>query len=145
MIYNLIISRHPLNPGINILLTVSPVPLVATYENRHVLVSTTASKAILRAAADEAERIFDNVIYFPSYEIITSPANGGRYYADDLRDVTDNGVQHVMRVFNKHFMQETESEKAVTQSAPSEVYEYDSRNVTCDEEEIARAVKQSGF
>ncbi|SFJ12362.1 GSCFA family protein [Nitrosomonas sp. Nm34] len=67
------------NKDINILITVLPVPLITTYENRHVLTSTIASKSTLRVAADEAERLFDNVIYFPSYEIVTSPANGGRY------------------------------------------------------------------
>jgi hypothetical protein len=66
-----------LNAKAKILLTVSPVPLIATYEKRHVLVSTTYSKAALRVAADEAERMLGNMIYFPSYEIITSPAAGG--------------------------------------------------------------------
>jgi len=89
---------------VKILLTVSPVPLVATYEKRHVLVSNTVSKSVLRVAADEVERAFDNVIYFPSYEIITSPANSGKYYQDDLRRVTDIGIDHVMRVFSKHFL-----------------------------------------
>ena len=40
------------NPTVSLILTVSPVPLVATYEPRHVLVSTTYSKAALRVAAD---------------------------------------------------------------------------------------------
>jgi hypothetical protein len=38
------------------------VPLIVTYEKRHVLVSTTYSKAALRVAADEAERMLGNVI-----------------------------------------------------------------------------------
>ncbi len=41
-----------INPGLRFLLTVSPVPLVATNAGRHVLVSTMASKSILRAVAD---------------------------------------------------------------------------------------------
>lgn len=90
------------NPTCRFILTVSPVPLVATYENRHVLTSTTCSKAILRVACDEVERMYKNVTYFPSYEIITAQANGGAYYADDLREVTELGVSHVMRVFRKH-------------------------------------------
>ena len=39
-----------------LLLTVSPVPLTATAEPRHVLISTVASKSILRAVADEFAR-----------------------------------------------------------------------------------------
>jgi hypothetical protein len=84
------------NPTARIILTVSPVALVATYEDRHVLVSTTASKAALRTVADEIAAEFDNVAYFPSYEIITGPHARGRFFADDLRDVTPEGVQHVM-------------------------------------------------
>jgi len=87
------------NVKAKLLLTVSPVPLIATYENRHVLVSTCASKAILRAATDEVERRCDNVFYFPAYEIIHSPSAEGRYFEDDLRNVNSLGVNHVMRVF----------------------------------------------
>ena len=87
------------NPTAHVILTVSPVPLVATAEDRHVLVSTVASKAILRAAADELERAHDNAHYFPSFEIVTSSANASRYFAPDLRAVTEDAVDHVMRVF----------------------------------------------
>ncbi|GAB4576911.1 MAG: hypothetical protein Tsb0019_03030 [Roseibium sp.] len=41
------------NPNIRFLLTVSPVPLVATASNNHVLVATMASKSILRAVAND--------------------------------------------------------------------------------------------
>jgi hypothetical protein len=90
------------NPTCRFILTVSPVPLVATYERRHVWTSTTYSKAVLRVAADEVERMFPFVTYFPSFEVITSPAAGGSYYADDLREVTPLGVKHVMRMFRAH-------------------------------------------
>lgn len=36
------------NPNIRFLLTVSPVSLIATYEDRHVLTSTIYSKSALR-------------------------------------------------------------------------------------------------
>lgn len=90
---------NEVNPTAQVILTVSPVPLVATAEDRHVLVSTVASKAILRAAADELERAHDTAHYFPSFEIVTSSANASRYFAPDLRAVTDEAVDHVMRVF----------------------------------------------
>ena len=91
------------NPAIRIVLTVSPVPLVATYERRHVLVSTTYSKSVLRVAAGEIADAFEGVDYFPSYEIITGNFNRGRYFEDDLREVRPEGVDHVMRLFKKHF------------------------------------------
>lgn len=76
------------NPGAKILLTVSPVPLVATYEPRHVLVSTTVSKAVLRVAAEEALARFDFVDYFPSYELIASATGITDSYEPDRRSVT---------------------------------------------------------
>lgn len=133
------------NPDVNILLTVSPVPLIATYEDRHVWVSTTASKAALRVAAEEVHKSFDKVIYFPSYEVITSPAAACRYYADDLRQVTDTGVKHVMRLFSKHFMfDESPGEAAAAASEPTRGFK-EASDVVCDEEEIERAVRRAGF
>lgn len=87
------------NPLARVLLTVSPVPLVATQEAQHVLVSTTYSKSVLRVAAGEVVAANPQVEYFPSYEIITGPHARGNYFSDDRRSVTDAGVDHVMRVF----------------------------------------------
>ena len=87
------------NPEARVILTVSPVPLAATYSGEHVLVATTHSKSVLRVAAGELADRHEHVQYFPSYEIITGPHAGGRYFAQDLRDVTTEGVDHVMRIF----------------------------------------------
>ncbi len=141
----LIRNLRKVNPKAGVLLTVSPVPLIATYEKRHVWVSTTFSKAALRVAADAAERQFDNVFYFPSYEIITSPAAGGSYYADDLRQVTELGVNHVMRLFSKHFFlksDEMPSDLAKLRTL-GELKKND--DIVCDEEVIERALRLSGF
>lgn len=129
------------NPQASVLLTVSPVALMATYEPRHVLSSTVLSKSVLRVAADHCERKHDHVIYFPSYEIITSPASSGRYYEDDLRQVTELGVSHVMRIFSRHFI-----EDAGTAAAPAPSLNFDAANseVVCDEEVIQDAIRDSG-
>lgn len=87
------------NPGARVLLTVSPVPLVATQEDQHVLVSTIYSKSVLRVAAEQITSSYENVQYFPSYEIITGPHSQGGYFGPDRRSITDSGVDHVMRVF----------------------------------------------
>ena len=87
------------NPRAKVLLTVSPVPLAATREDRHVLVSSTYSKAALRVAAEEVVAAHPHVQYFPSFEIITGPHAVGGYFAADRRSVTERGVDHVMRVF----------------------------------------------
>ncbi|GAK73339.1 hypothetical protein RRU01S_36_00030 [Agrobacterium rubi TR3 = NBRC 13261] len=96
-----------INPKIRVILTVSPVPLAATAASKHVLVSTTYSKSVLRVAAEMATSQHENVGYFPSYEIITGNYNRGRYYDEGLREVTEEGVDHVMRLFMHHVAQES--------------------------------------
>ena len=94
------------NPKAKFILTVSPVPLIATVEDCSVLVSTTYSKAVLRVAAETLSRDAGDVAYFPSYEIITGNHAKGAYFGADLRDVTEAGVSHVMRLFMKHYASE---------------------------------------
>lgn len=93
-----------LNPAARLLLTVSPVPLAATFEDRHVLASTVHSKSVLRAAAETVTRSRSGCDYFPSYEIVSGHHNRGAYYGSDLRTVTRSGVDQVMRLFFKHYL-----------------------------------------
>jgi hypothetical protein len=88
-----------INPAAKVILTVSPVPLVATATGKHVLSATTLSKSILRVAADMLCSKLPDVFYFPAYEIVTGPQARGLYFADDLRSVTERGVERVMSVF----------------------------------------------
>ncbi len=134
------------NPRGRVLLTVSPVPLIATFEPRHVLVSTTVSKAVLRVAADEALARFDFVDYFPSYELIASASSTADHYAADRRSVTDAGVAHVMRVFTHHYVDgqqwsapgtgQISASAAVSISTSMADYP-----VICDEEAVAAAIE----
>jgi hypothetical protein len=97
-------ALREVNPRARIILTVSPVPLAATAcAGQHVLAATTYSKSVLRAACGEIQEQRPLVAYMPSYEIITGSYARGRYFADDLRSVTEAGVSHVMRVFLQHF------------------------------------------
>ena len=91
-----------INPSARIIFTVSPVPLVATASGNHVLAATTYSKSVLRAAAQEVAEDHDGVFYFPSYEMIMGAPAASRFFAPDLRNVTEEGVAHVMGVFLRH-------------------------------------------
>jgi hypothetical protein len=91
------------NPKVKFIITVSPVPLVATAEDRSVITSTVYSKAVLRVACDELSKVRPSVAYFPSFEIVTGNFTRGKYFAEDLRSVTDDGVAHVMKIFMRHF------------------------------------------
>jgi hypothetical protein len=130
------------NNKLKILLTVSPVPLIATYENRHVLVSTVASKSSLRAACEIVTKKKPNVYYFPSYEIVTSAANCGQYYEPDLRSVSRIGVDHVMRAFSASFVDERVYVSSPNVAGSGSVNNYE---VVCDEEVIQRAYDAGRF
>ncbi|MGH1573425.1 GSCFA domain-containing protein [Methylobacterium sp. P31] len=123
------------NPDLKILLTVSPVPLVATYEGRHVLVSTTYSKSVLRAAVGEICQEHEGVDYFPSYEIITSWHNAGKYFEADYRSVAESGVAHVMRVFGRHYMAASPQPNARPDAALRAEFAQSSK-ILCDEEAL---------
>lgn len=85
-------------PEVKFLITVSPVPLAATAEDEHVLSATVHSKSILRAVAGSLVRRYDDVDYFPSYELIATPFNG-RFYDESGRTVTSEGVDAAMEMF----------------------------------------------
>jgi hypothetical protein len=129
------------NPKARVILTVSPVPLAATYEARHVLQSTTYSKSVLRIVAEQLRERHPAIEYFPSFEIITGAFSRGAYFEEDLRTVTPEGVAHVMRLFMQHHAQEGE----ITLPPPPPVAEKRTREqqegeaVVCEEELLARA------
>jgi hypothetical protein len=111
------------NSKAQIILTVSPVPLAATADpGGHVLSATTYSKSVLRVAAETMRVEFDDVHYFPSYEIITGAFNRGGYYAPNLRDVLETGVAHVMRLFMAHVSGSAVSPAKTTKPASNDDY-----------------------
>jgi hypothetical protein len=131
------------NPGIRIILTVSPVPLTATYGNEHVLVSTTHSKAILRAACSAMISRHPHVYYFPAYEIVTGSFSRGSYFEDNLRTVSPEGIAHVMRVFEQTYALAPSPDGISARSAqPAALFSDDDASVLCDEPEI---IKSLGF
>jgi len=92
-----------MNPGLRLVLTVSPVPLVATASGRHVLTATTYSKSVLRVAADVVARQMEGVAYFPAFEIVTGAHNRSPF-EDDLRSVREPVIAAVMEAFASAFL-----------------------------------------
>ena len=77
-----------------VILTVSPV--------RHIgdgLQENSVSKATLRLAVEELVAKFENVCYFPSYEILIDDLRDYRYYADDLAHPSKMAVEYVWECF----------------------------------------------
>lgn len=125
------------NPGVRVLLTVSPVPLIATFEDRNVLCSTTYSKSVLRVVADMITREYEWTEYFPSFEIITGSYAGGLYYEEDCRDVNRIGVAHAMRCFLNNYVERgVSADDAVSSGQEAVVRTPGSSGIICDEEAI---------
>lgn len=129
------------NPAMQIVLTVSPVPLIATMEQRHVLQATTYSKSVLRVAAEEMVIRHPHVHYFASYEIITATRNTHRFIDADGRTITAAGVARAMDVF---FTQFGDGETAYMRPAGVEHAEQTNgaaaNAVVCDEEDFFRGL-----
>lgn len=115
-----------LNKNVKIILTVSPVPLIATYENRHVIQSTCYSKSLLRVAVQSIIDQYDDVDYFPSYEIITE--NKNHYFASDRRTIIPSGIHHVMRLFMQYY---ADIDITIPDANPAQQALFD---IICDEE-----------
>ena len=115
-----------IRPDVRVLLTVSPVPLTATAENRHVLLSTMHSKSVLRAIAGELATQDDFVDYFPSYEIVASPPFRGMFFQNNLRTIHDDGVDYIMSHFFEQHNVTQRSQENLQNSA-------DSVEAFCDE------------
>lgn len=92
------------NKKIKLIVTVSPVPLHATFrsEECHVVVANAHSKAVLRVAAEEFCKKNTDAIYFPAYETVMYTST--EPWEKDLRHVTREAVSNVMRNFEKMFV-----------------------------------------
>lgn len=86
-----------INPNLNLVFTVSPVPLTGTATDEHVLIATNHSKSILRAALGEFLKGARSSSYFPSYELITHNTLNDWRFQENLRTVSTEGVAFVMQ------------------------------------------------
>ena len=92
-----LLRRH--NAKMKVLLTVSPVPLVATATRDHVLVANSRSKSLLRTLAATLAEEDAAVDYFPSYELVTSSPFRSQFFEPNLRSIKRLGVEFIMREF----------------------------------------------
>lgn len=114
----MIILLRRINPHIQVILTVSPVPLVATASGRHVLAASSYSKSVLRVAADEVVGRHQDVVYFPAYEMVLGPQNRESPFAEDLRSVREPVIATVMSAFRAAFIDPDEETVEADAAAP---------------------------
>ncbi len=77
-----------------VILTVSPI--------RHLgdgLEGNAVSKALLRLAAETLAERFEQVHYFPAYELLTDDLRDYRYYADDLCHPSTQAIHYIRERF----------------------------------------------
>ena len=90
-----------LNPAGTILVTLSPVPSTATFSDANVVQQSLLNKAILRVAIDAFLAEFPEVLYFPSFEIVTS-CQQFPFERDNLH-VRPEVVGAIMRAFEARY------------------------------------------
>jgi hypothetical protein len=80
------------HPEARIVLTVSPVPLLATFSGMDVITANMYSKSSLRTVAEHVVRQFDQVDYFPSFESVML-SDRSLAWKEDLGHVTEDLVR----------------------------------------------------
>ncbi len=99
-----VLRQH--NPDLKLILSVSPVPLHATFrgDDTHVITANCHSKSILRVAAEQFALQNKNIYYFPSYETVVYCTE--KPWEADQRHVCHAAVDRVMRLFYQMFVDE---------------------------------------
>lgn len=98
-----IIREH--KPDANIIFTLSPVPLAATFRPVSCITANSVSKASLRVAIDELMQEFSNdskLYYFPSYEIATVFMTDA--FGIDMRHPRPETIDFIMNTFKQSFL-----------------------------------------
>lgn len=100
---NFFIEVKKRNPKFKMVLTLSPIPLLATgrAETHHIIEANTHSKAVLRVAIDEVVKKFDDVYYLPSYELVTECIESP--WIEDHRHVSPETISKVIGMFKQIF------------------------------------------
>ncbi len=91
-----------LNPGVNVVLTVSPIRHLA--DGLH---GNQLSKATLLMCCDRLCREFSDTIYFPSYEIMMDDLRDYRFYASDMKHPSEVAVDYIYAVFAESFFNDS--------------------------------------
>ncbi|MEH6346638.1 MAG: GSCFA domain-containing protein [Bermanella sp.] len=97
-----LVKRH--NPKFKLILTLSPVPLLATGrgDTHHIIEANTHSKAVLRVALEEVVKQHEDIYYLPSFELVTECMPNA--WKEDHRHVTKETVSKVISMFKNMFV-----------------------------------------
>jgi len=103
-----LLVRHRSKP-LKMLVTVSPVPLLATFRDMDVLLANAYSKSVQRAALDEFLLDKTGVDYFPSYEFVTLSNPSVAWSRSDYRHVSADVINRIMgNVLDRYIVAEAD-------------------------------------
>ncbi|MCH6255229.1 GSCFA domain-containing protein [Puniceicoccaceae bacterium K14] len=89
-------------PGVQIVCTVSPVSLSNTFRKEDVVIANCFSKSLNRVGVEYWKNKYDNVHYFPSYEIVTC-SEVATAWKDDRRHPSDEVIASVVKSFEANY------------------------------------------
>lgn len=95
------------NLQFKILLTVSPVR-----HTKDTIPLNSVSKSVLRLACHELSAKFENVFYFPAYEIMMDDLRDYRFYKEDMIHPTEVAEEYIWNKFSDTYFEE-ETKKLV--------------------------------
>lgn len=98
---DLLVELLIFNPKIKIVFTVSPIRHWKDGANGNQL-----SKATLLLAIDQLTELFDQVSYFPSYEIVMDELRDYRFYSEDMLHMSDVAVKYIWQRFSETYFAE---------------------------------------
>ncbi len=94
-----------INRKVRFILTVSPVRhQKETFEQNNV------SKSVLRIACEKLKNSFDNVEYFPAFEIMMDELRDYRYYAEDMLHPSPVATDYIWNKFTEVYFDEPTKE-----------------------------------
>jgi len=93
-----LLKKH--NTNLKILISVSPIPLVATViENSSAYIAAQWAKSKLHSAALEVVEKEKDTFYMPSYELVMN--SPGINFKEDGRHVKDSAINEIMQTFKR--------------------------------------------
>ena len=96
---DIIIRLKQLNPDINIIFTVSPVRHWQDGAENNQL-----SKSTLILAVHQIKNKFQNVYYFPSYEIMMDDLRDYRFYDQDMIHLNQAAINYIWNIFQEVYL-----------------------------------------
>jgi len=96
---DLLVELFVFNPKVKVVFTVSPIRHWKDGANGNQL-----SKATLLLAVEQLTELFEQVSYFPSYEIVMDELRDYRFYTEDMQHIGDAAVKYIWQRFSDTFL-----------------------------------------